>query len=263
MGTVDESRVRIELLRAAESCEQAEAQNNRRSFFSATGVVGRAMQRLGVQDNEPLRIQAILVVFHQLCTEGYFCRGSDGHTPFDGQWIFRTERAKEAMHNLDRDPLHGGYIDYLDEHVPQLNPISRAYMEEAQRTFRARCFRAAAVLIGAASECLIVDLARAMLDHDESQTNSERRDLDTDKVSRKIDGITKVLSRRKPDMPDELQHSYSASWHGIVERIRVARNKAGHPEKIETGEFGNVYTSFILFQDYAPLTYELIEWIEQ
>jgi len=61
-----------------------------------------------------------------------------------------------ATTQASRDPINQpGYLSYLDQEV-RLDEVTRNYVEEALKTYRACCFKATAVLIGAALENLVM-----------------------------------------------------------------------------------------------------------
>ena len=70
------------------------------------------------------------------------------------QWIARAEPIPE-----DR----AGYLAALLKLVPNLDPITKQYAEEALMTYERRAFFASAVMIGAASESLMYQMMNALL----------------------------------------------------------------------------------------------------
>jgi hypothetical protein len=52
-----------------------------------------------------------------------------------------------------------GYMRRLRTHTPELDPAVLGYVEEALRAFNARCYLAASVMLGVASEVVVSSLA--------------------------------------------------------------------------------------------------------
>jgi hypothetical protein len=108
--------------------------------------------QLGATNDQALR-EAVLTFFHDLVCSGqiaYSTAGSSG--PLNPDNCFVTKRGRETLKHLSRDPHNpDGYMEYLRTQA-ELGPIAQSYVEEALQTFGTHCYKATAVMIGAAAE---------------------------------------------------------------------------------------------------------------
>lgn len=56
-----------------------------------------------------------------------------------------------------------GYLRRLDQRIPELDRLARRYLEEALRAFNARCHLASSVLLGVASEQVVLRVVDAFI----------------------------------------------------------------------------------------------------
>lgn len=78
--------------------------------------------------------------------------------------VYVTPEGVEVLKQVSRDPINQpGYLAYLDQEVP-LDAVTLDYVKEALNTYRACCYKATAVLIGAAVENLTMILRDKLRD---------------------------------------------------------------------------------------------------
>jgi hypothetical protein len=75
---------------------------------------------------------------------------------------YATETGLNAVEKASRGPFNkAGYLAYLDTEAP-LDPVMRSNVEEALNTYRTCCYKATAVMMGAAVENLVMNLRDAL-----------------------------------------------------------------------------------------------------
>lgn len=159
--------------------------------------------------------------------------------------------------HLSRDPAGpDGYI----AHLASQNATARAYVEEALLTYNSNCFRAAAVMIGAAAESMLLDLRDTIV---AGVTTSGRRpdsNLTHLLVKRVVDAVRKELEMQAAAMPSDLREEFEAYWPALTQQIRGARNDAGHPASISPVTTETVHAALLLFPELAALSTKLVKW---
>jgi hypothetical protein len=123
-------------------------------------VFDEVFRQLHANNDEDLK-QAILTYWHDLSCSGQIAPGLNMKRP-DPARCFVTQRGRETLKHLSRDPANReGYMEYLAQQTG-LDDVARAYVEEALKTYAASCYKATAVMIGAAAERLVLDLRDAI-----------------------------------------------------------------------------------------------------
>lgn len=127
----------------------------------ATEVLPEVANRVGATRNETIQ-QAILVYWSDLFRSGQIGWGVNFSNP--GPPFFHvTDRGRETLRHLSRDPANpDGYKENLSQTVT-VAPIVQSYINKALNCYGSNCYKAAAVMVGAASEWLILDLRDALI----------------------------------------------------------------------------------------------------
>ena len=237
--------------------------------LSQLQVLGRVSKRLGIGGPSPQMKEeqrALLTVWYDLFLEGIMSWGADIDNP-NPPFCHLTERGRRALARKSRDPWnHDGYLAYLTGKAV-INPVARSYIEEALRTYRATCYKAAAVMVGAATESVVLDVRDALVARLAASgvtfapSGKERQGLDSWKIKAVLDQLQQVLDRCKGAMPRELLEEYTSYWSGISHHARFARNDAGHPSSPDPVREETVHAALLLFPVHAELAIRLVGWI--
>jgi hypothetical protein len=204
--------------------------------------------------------QAILTVFGDFFRTGHVAWGYNISNP-DPPFMHITEQGRRALAHLSRDPFNtDGYLAHLDG-AAQISPIARSYVEEALRTWVADCHKASAVMIGAASERLILDVRDALVARMQSLGQAPSNDLTDWRIGRVLRAIDALLDPRRNTMPGQLREAFDAFWSAFTGQIRLARNDAGHPVSIDPVTQERVHASLLIFPELAALATGLADWI--
>jgi hypothetical protein len=150
-----------------------------------------------------------------------------------------TKRGREWVDGQEPIPeLPAEYLTALQRMVPNLDEVVREYVVEGLGSFEHDRFRAASVMIGAASEKALYMLAEKMLDaisalrwKEKFSTALKRRDL-----TELFDQMRRVLEQANnlPGRPFEIFDGGQDHLVSLIKAVQVQRNNAVHPmnEKI-------------------------------
>ena len=222
-------------------------------------VLGKAQDRLGIRNDLEME-QALLTFWNDLFRNGYLSWGYNLCNP-DPPFCHLTEQGRRTLENLSRDPANpDGYLAHLADIVIP-NSISKSYLEEAIQTYNNNCYKAAAVMIGAASEAIILELRETLVNKIEALGRIPARDLKDWKIKKILNAIKREIESKRTSIPIPLFESFESYWSAFTHQIRAARNEAGHPSSIEPVTEDTVHASLLIFPELAKLAYELKSWI--
>lgn len=165
----------------------------------------------------------------------------------DPPFFHLTERGRKFLANLSRDPSNPeGYLASLSS--LNLNPVANSYIREALACFMNNLPKAAAVMVGGASESIALELRNAVI----RSLKSLKRVLDT---------MYTLFEHSCSQMPQGLRDSFKSYWLAFVQQIRAARNEAGHPSSVDPVTMDTVHASLLTFPELYKLTGNLLHWI--
>jgi hypothetical protein len=137
-----------------------------------------------------------------------------------------------------------GYLRRLRQHSPPVDTVAIKYMEEALRAFNARCYLATSVMLGVASERVVLGLAQSVVDARGDQAKKLRDALENPRTSQatRFTELRKQLEPLRTQLPSGLADTLTLD--AIADLLRLTRNEAGHP----TGTAVDEDTAFIHLQ---------------
>jgi len=201
-----------------------------------------------------------LSAFHDLMRTGHFAWGHDFTNCYPPKFHI-TPRGAAVIENLSRDPGNPrGYLQYVHS-VARLSDVAAAYLEEGVACYIDGRFRAAAVMLGAGAESMLLevrDVTVARLTATQQQAPAALNDWKPKTV---LDALAAHLGAKRNAMPHELREAFEAHFLSIAGTIRVARNDAGHPATIAPVTEESVHASFLQFSTLAAHYTQLGEWI--
>jgi len=254
MQPITSGEIRAKLL------EHIELQN-RQDSSSSNMQAGSALRWVTEQLNLPRDIRQqrmLLTEWHELFRTGVLAWGHDLANP-SPPFCHVTDRGQRALEHVQRDPSNpAGFIAHIVG-VAKLSDIAMSYLREALDCYSAGSHKAAAVMVGAAAERLVLDLRDALVQA-KFTGGSGLTDWRIKKVQ---DSIKAVLDQHKKKMSQTLREGYEAYWPAFTQQIRVARNDAGHPVSIAPLTSDAVHALFLVFPQVAQLATELTEWAEK
>jgi hypothetical protein len=207
----------------------------------------------------------LLEVIWSLIVQGVLVPGSDD---IRQGWPFLrlTEYGRRCVDEdriLPHDP--DGYLREFQKAIPNADPAVIEYLTESLQCFIHGLNRAAAVMLGGASEKAVLLLI-------ESYTNSisdiptrqrfESEVQKTQSIFRKYEFFDKQFSGIKNRMPKMLAENVDSLLRGVFDLIRNSRNDAGHPASGTLLDRDLVYSHLRLFIPYCERIYGLIGWFE-
>lgn len=253
----DGQTIRRVLIEVVEELNRTQANS-----LQAASILQATAERLGIKSGGRDREaeQALLTIFHDLFRSGYLAWGlnlSNVAPPF----CHVTTQGRATLQNFSRDPANpDGYLAHLQSHST-LNPISASYLNEALVTYNAGCYKATAVMIGAAAESCILELRDALVTKLTSLSKPIPQGLNDWQIKRVLDALKNDLDTKKGAMTPALREVLEANWPAFTQQIRRARNDAGHPNTIDPVTPETVYASLLIFPELAKLASELRTWI--
>lgn len=252
--TIDIPQIREAILRSIEK-------HSRSSNMQSGSVLHGALDSLGHNRSRELE-QVYLTIFHDLFRTGHLAWGLDfnnAQPPF----FHTTDQGRKALKNLTRDPANpDGYLSHLSE-VATLNDVAQSYISEALRTYGADCYKATAVMIGAASESMILEVRDTLVSRLRESKSSLPKDLDNRNLKNVIDALYKQFQAHKHQMSNSLAESVELYWSAFTGQIRRARNDAGHPTSIDPVTQEIVHASLLIFPELATMVSQLKIWIQK
>jgi hypothetical protein len=232
---------------------------------SGTGQSGGILQKiekiLNISHNDEEEQQAVLTVWNDLFRIGLLAWGLDFCNP-DPPFFHVTDKGRNALKHISRDPSNpDGYLHYLETKV-ELSDTTKSYVIEALQTYNSNNYKASAVMIGCASESIIIEMANNVVNKLESLNQSPNKKLSDWKIKTILEGIKSFFDSHKSDMPKEVFELYEANWSSFAHQIRQGRNEAGHPSSIKNILEENVLASLLVFQELAKISQKLNEFIK-
>lgn len=225
--------------------------SGRDSSFQSGVVLGEAQKRLNIRNNIEME-QALLTFWHDLFRSGYLAWGYNLSNP-NPPFCHLTEQGRATLRHLSRDPANPeGYLAHIARTAP-LNLIADSYLKEAIHTYNSNCFKAAAVMIGAAAESIILELRDTLRSKIHEIGRIPPKDLVDWRIKRVLDSIKKEIEIKKTAIPTALVESFEAYWPAFTQQIRASRNEAGHPSSIDPVTEETVHASLLIFPELAKL----------
>jgi len=227
--------------------------------FQSNTILREAQNRLGIVRDVNME-QALLTLWHDLFRTGYLAWGFDLSNP-GPPFCHLTDQGRRSLQHLSRDPANpDGYLHHLDQ-TTNLNSISKSYLKEALITFNADCYKAAAVMIGASAESLVLELRDVLVTKINNLGRSPARDLEDWRIKKVLDALKREIDSKKTTIPTPLWEAYQGFWPAFTQQIRAARNDAGHPSNIDPVTQETVHASLLIFPELAKLANDLSAWI--
>ena len=200
----------------------------------------------------------ILTSWGDLFRTGHLAWGYDLNNP-GPPFLHVTESGRKTLEQFSRDPANpAGYIAHLDTQV-NLDPISRTYVVEALTTYNSACIKAPAVMIGCATESLILTLRDTLVKKMNQLSKPLPSGLNDWKAGRVLQAIQKELDSQK--LPHPLVEEYRSFWSAFSGQIRLVRNDAGHPASLDPVTGDAVHSNLLIFPALAKLAKDLIDWV--
>lgn len=168
-----------------------------------------------------------------------------------------TEYGAVALKSAVPQPYDpNGFMAYFDMQCPGADATVRSYVAEAVLAFNSGCPRSSAVMLGCASEKLILLLCDAFEGAISDPVKRSRfaKDLSVKwMISHKYTTLRDRLDRMVDSrtLPRELAETVSNELPAGFELLRRCRNAAGHPEVVGDVSSDTVFLNIRSFTEYA------------
>ena len=227
--------------------------------LNQTSVLNAAARKLGITQNPDLE-QAILTQWSELFRTGLLAWGLTLSNP-NPPLFHLTERGRQALENVTRDPSNpAGYLRHLSA-MGQIDSIASSYLKEALDCYVAGLFKAAAVMLGGASERMILELRDTAAQKLTLLGRTVPTQLNDWKIKVVSDALRSFLDGNKAQFARELRDAFEATWGAVVQQIRSTRNEVGHPASIDPVTPDTVHASLLVFPELVKLTAGLKIWV--
>ena len=229
------------------------------SSMEAGSILRTVVERLGRQHGDNFE-QAVLTLFYDLFRNGHLAWGHNFNNT-DPPFCHVTDQGRKTLEHLSRDPANpDGYLNHLTNQGG-VNAIAFSYVEEALKTYNASCFKAAAVMIGAASESIILDIRDEVVKEINRLQKPLSKKLKAWPIKTVFDQLQVELNAQKKRMGKPLAESYDAHWGAFTQQIKTPRNDAGHPKSINPVTPETVHASLLIFPELVRLSADLKTWV--
>jgi hypothetical protein len=161
-----------------------------------------------------------------------------------------------------------GYLARLERTTGGLHPTVKTYLAESLSAFRTGNRLSAAVMLGAASEMVFLELCSAIVTAIANSADRKRFEDRTAPKKKMVDRVAAVndwLNQKKGQLPTEWQRQEQIGLvNKIADLIRNRRNDAGHPQDPPAAlSHEEMYALLVVFPHYCQQLHELKTWLGQ
>jgi len=230
--------------------------------LQASGILQKSSNLLGISSQSNIRDQqALLTLFQDLFRSGHLSWGLNLCNPVS-PFCHVTEQGRETLRHLSRDPANpDGYLEYISG-MCEINLVSKSYICEAISTYNSGCYKATAVMVGAAAEGCVLELRDTLVTRIESLGKTPSQNLKDWRIKTVLDALRPEIESKKNLMDNKLKEAFEGNWPAFTQQIRKARNDAGHPTSIDPVTQEAVHASLLIFPELAKLASDLRDWIK-
>ena len=200
-------------------------------------------------------------VIWELLVQGILAPGKNSLNP-DLPFVHVTEYGARCLEDgaiLAHDPDR--YIDRLTEHIGEkVDPIVIESAREGLLSYLGGRYSAALVLLAHAGECVLADLAEALIRSGKSAGRGTKRlEASRRAPGRQSAAIRVALLGRRP--PAEIASVAESQLSGLQAAIRLARSQDGSP-RVPPVDRDLTLAYFLLFLDQCRFVYHAIDWLD-
>jgi hypothetical protein len=176
-----------------------------------------------------------------------------------------TEWGKRCLAEGEFLPYDTGqFINRLKAKVPAVDQLVLRYLTESLQCFRAAAYLGSAVMVGVASESILLSLRSAIelaLD-----TQQKKNKFTADTAGKSVKRIYGEIQKRLDPSMEQItaalnKEDISAELSGIFDLIRKTRNDAGHPTGRDV-EREEAFALLQLFPSYCKVAYDVIDCLK-
>ena len=223
--------------------------------------VGGPSYGLGSEDHQKLP-EAVRQLLWQFLVQGILVFGMDSLNA-NWPWYSVTEYGEGVLSSQGAQPYDPeGFMSEFVAVNPNADETVREYLAEAISTFNIGCFRAAALMLGCASEQLVLLLYETFESAlgDEAKRARFRKASGwqiSSKFKRLHDCLMGMLEKKR--LPKALQDAVRTYLPIGFDLVRRCRNSAGHPEIPGQIRRETVFLNLRAFPEYAKQVLALMD----
>jgi hypothetical protein len=226
--------------------------------LQSRAVVKEVCRRIGARSDREQ--QAVLTCWHDLMRTGFLAWGFNADNP-DPPFAHLTQTGRSALSTLSRDPSNPeGYLAALRLTLSDKS-VAWSYVAEAISTYNSGCYKASAVMVGAAGEALVLELRDDVVARLSTLQKQPPKDLLDWRFKKVLDAIETECASRLKAMPKGVAEPFESYWSSFTSHLRLARNDAGHPTSIEPVTTDVVHGSLLIFPEMSKLVGDLRVWV--
>ena len=224
-----------------------------------TGTGRRSGGLLSVRDRERIR-----QLFWDFVVQGIIVLGMNESNEF-WPWYRVTEWGEKVLaagEVVPHDPV--GYIERVRSENPNLDPVMEFYLRESLQCFLTGTYTACSVMLGVASEKLLLNVVDAVAGALPTTSRQEKfkRNTQNRQISRQWEELMKVLKPNLRKLQFDGSENLETFLNGVFHVIRHYRNLSGHPtDKKITREVA--FCNLQIFPSYASHINNLIEHLKK
>lgn len=206
-----------------------------------------------------------LEVFWDLFRQGVITLGLNdlrGNRQFP--WFRVSTHGKRILENQAVYFYHDvlSYEAVIKQQVPNIDPVTLLYLNEAMQSFYSGCYLSSSVMLGVASEHTFLKLLEKAQNNTAYGSDFQNALKGKKNISQKFEAFKNRLKQemgKNITLPDEIKENLDTNLDGIMNTIRNFRNDSGHPS-------GNIisreqcYVNLNLFIPYCKKAYQLIDY---
>jgi hypothetical protein len=182
-------------------------------------------------------------------------------------WYRLTEQGANAVKAGSPQPYDpDGFLKYFRDGAPGIDPVVVEYITEAVHAFNSGCLRAAAVMLGGASEKLIlvlIDTLEAGIQDAAKQTQFGKDIARHWAINYRFTVLQDRLERmaQAKRLTNELNETVRNILPAGFELLRRCRNAAGHPDAPGQVDESTIFFNLRTFTEYARRVLALTDHI--
>ena len=134
-------------------------------------------------------------------------------------------------------------------------------LAEGLECYVAGLFKAAAVMVGAAAESVILDLRKVTIQKLNLLKQPVPKSMEDWRIKTVSDALRSFFEAHLAQFKRELREPFEAYWSAFAQQIRAARNDAGHPISVDPVTPDTVHASLLIFPELARLANSLSRWV--
>jgi hypothetical protein len=200
-----------------------------------------------------------LEVFWDLFRQGIITLGKNDCNQqfpfFRLSWLGKNILANQSIYFFYDVSSYAGAVK---KEIPNVDPVTLLYLQEAMQAFRSGCILSATVMLGVATEHtfeLLLDVIKTSTTH----SGPFKKVFDDRTILARINKSKHLLDQQVKSLPPGIKEDMDTNFLGILSLIRNFRNESGHPTgKIVDREQTHVLLN--LFIPYCKKIYQMKEY---